>query len=263
MNNLLKISNLSFKYEGEHILKNINFENSTGKLTGVIGPNGAGKSTLFRLITGTLKPTNGEIVISGQNVSELSIKNRAKLVSLVPQNPEIPSTLSVYETVLFGRHPYTNFLGWENKKDLDATNESLKLKKIEHLGKRKIQTLSGGEKQKVLISMSVAQNTPITLLDEPTSNLDIDNQILILNTIKNLQKNNHSFLISLHDLNLASLYCDELILLSKGKIITIGTPKSVLTEDNIKKAYDTEIKILEHPVYNTPIITPIISNPSK
>ena len=188
MNNLLKITDLSFKYENEYILKNINFENSPGKLTGIIGPNGAGKSTLFRLITGTLSATNGEIIIGDQNVSQLSIKNRAKLVSLVPQNPEIPSTFSVYETVLFGRHPYTNLLGWENQKDLDATNESLKLTNIQHLAKRKIQTLSGGEKQKVLISMSVAQNTPITLLDEPTSNLDIDNQILILDTIKNLQK---------------------------------------------------------------------------
>jgi len=260
MKNLLKINNLSFKHEDKYILKNINFENSLGKLTGVIGPNGAGKSTLFHLITGTLSPANGNIIIGDKNISNLSIKNRAKLVSLVPQNPEIPSTFTVYETVLFGRHPYTNFLGWESQKDIDATEKSLELTKIQHLAKRKIQTLSGGEKQKVLISMSVAQNTPITLLDEPTSNLDIDNQILILNTIKNLRKNNHSFLISLHDLNLASLYCDELLLLSKGEIVTIGSPKSVLTEKNIKKAYDTEIKILEHPLYKTPIITPVISN---
>lgn len=259
MNNFLEIINLSFKHEDKYILKNINFKNSTGKLTGVIGPNGAGKSTLFRLITGTLNPTNGEIIIGDQNIANLSVKKRSKLISLVPQNPEMPSDFTVFETVLFARHPYTNFLGWENQKDLDATNESLELTKIKHLSKRKIQTLSSGEKQKVLISMSVAQNTPITLLDEPTSNLDIDNQILILNTIKNLQKNNHSFLISLHDLNLASLYCDELLLLSKGEIITIGTPKSVLTEENIRKTYNTEIKVLEHPLHETPIITPVIN----
>ena len=228
-----------------------------GELVALVGQNGAGKTTFMKLIAGLLEPTTGEISIDDKYIRTLSPQNRATAVSFTPQNPILPSRVSVFDFVMLGRNSHLSLLEWESSADIKLVEEALVETGIGRLHNRYITELSSGELQRVMISMSIVQQAKISLLDEPTSNLDIANQSTIMKLIlKNHNANQSTTLITMHDLTLSAQYSERMILLHKGKIHSDGCPSEVLTKANIKSTYGIDIEIINHPVTGSPIIIP-------
>jgi len=254
----LKINEICFSYDSREILKGISFEVSASVFLGIIGPNGAGKTTLLRCINNALKPTKGVIYFDGKEVRQFSRKEIAKNIGVVPQRDDINFPFSVYEIVMMGRFPHLGFLDKENPKDYEMTEKALEEVGIKHLSQCRIDEISGGEFQKVIIARALAQEPKVLLLDEPTLHLDINHQLEILEFIKNLVlKNDLVVIMVTHDLWLASRYCDSLLLIKEGKIHSCGKVNEVLTKDNIKDVYQIEVDIIQHPLIKNPIIIPL------
>jgi iron complex transport system ATP-binding protein len=254
----LEINNLNFEYTGVKVLKDINFKIKDGEFVSIIGPNGSGKSTLLKLINNIYRPKSGNILIYGKNINKYKAKDLAKKVALVPQNININYEFSVEDIVLMGRYPYIGRFGKEGDEDYEIINESLKLTNTYSLKKRNINEISGGERQRVIIAKALAQKPSLILLDEPTSHLDINYQIEILTLLRKLNKNKGSTIILvIHDINLASRYSDNLILLNKGKVLGIGKPNEVINKYNIEKAYNLKVAIEKNRITDSIQITPL------
>ena len=253
----IRLDGVSFFYKETNILDNVSLCINHGELVALVGQNGTGKTTLMKLIAGLLEPTTGEISIDDKYIRTLSPQNRATAVSFTPQNPILPSRVSVFDFVMLGRNSHLSLLEWESSADIKLVEEALVATGIKPLRNRYITELSSGELQRVMISMSIVQQAKISLLDEPTSNLDIANQSSIMKLIvKNHTVNQSTTLITMHDLTLSAQYSERMILLHKGKIHSDGSPSKVLTKTNIKSTYGIDIEILSNPVTGSPIIVP-------
>ena len=242
---MIKIDKLNFSYGSRKILQGIELELKEKKLTGILGPNGCGKSTLLKNILGYLKSESGEIFIDGKNSNEISQKEKAKLLSLVPQKSQLVSAMDVEEFVLMGRLPHLKN-SWDgySKSDRELAHKYLSELDLEKFLKRKAPTLSGGEFQRVLLARALTQQTKIILLDEPTSALDLNHALDLMKKVKeNVIKNGLTAIAVLHDLNLAAMFCDELVMLKDGKVYAQGSPKETLTVDNLKAIYDLDCSI--------------------
>ena len=258
---MLVIEKLHFDYNGQNILEGVNIEAPKGDLTGIVGPNGSGKTTLFRIISGVLKPASGKIIACGTNMSTVNTKEKARIVSIVPQNPTLPPNYTVRDLVLMSRNPHLKLLEQESHLDFEIAEHSMELTEINHLSKRRVGTLSGGERQRAMLAMALTQQTPILLMDEPTANLDLIHQTHIMNLVSKIQKDDgRTILMAIHDLTLASQYCNRLIMISNGKDFTTGSPKEVLTSDNILTVYGAKVLVLPHPNNDGLIVTPISDN---
>jgi len=254
---LLNVDNIQFAFNGLRILNGIDLKVGYGELIGVVGPNGSGKTTLLRLISGVVKPCGGRIHIDGEDLSVMSPSRKASYVAIVPQNPRLPMGFSVQELVLMGRNPHLNLLQSEGVRDFDISRQALELTGVAHLADRHVDTLSGGEQQRVVIAMALAQDAPLLLLDEPTSNLDLAHQVAIMDMVRGLQKEKRlAVLVALHDLTLAAQYCSRLLVLADGRGFAEGAPCEVLTVENLWKVYGTEVFVLRHPQGGTPVILP-------
>ena len=254
----LNIENVECRYDSVSILDGISFEASGGDFVGLIGPNGSGKTTLLRSISRTLKPCVGAVVLDGKDVYSLKIKEIAKKVAVVPQDT-VTSTFNftALEIVLMGRTPHLGWLEKEGEKDHAIAENAMKITNTWHFADKLMTELSGGEKQRVIIARALAQEPKVLLLDEPTTHLDINHQVEILNLIKKLSKQEKLLIIAVfHDLNLAAQYCDYLILLSQGEIESIGNPDIVLTSENVKQVYHTEVLVKRSPITNSLYIIP-------
>ena len=242
---VLEVEKLHFAYNSVPMLRDVSFQVYDSEIVGIIGPNGSGKSTLIKNILCLLNPDSGQVMVDGNRVKELSINERAASMSYVPQFITPNFSHSVFYTVLMGRKPY---IGWKySENDRKITLDTLKQMKLDDLGDRLFNTLSGGEKQKTLLARAIAQDCRVMLLDEPTSNLDLKHKkevMMILKEIANKKKN--SVIMAIHDLNLAALFCDRLILLNQGKKAEEGSPIEVITKENLKKIYDVEVNIAFH-----------------
>ncbi len=246
---ILRIKDLSCGYEAKEVIKKVSFSIKEGDFLGIIGPNGAGKTTLFRTITGTLKPWEGKILYRDKNISEISPRNFAREVAVIPQILEVPFAFSVEEFVSMGRFPHLGRFESLRPKDHKILKEALNFTDIFSFRERKISELSGGERQRVILAQGFAQEPRLLLLDEPTSHLDIAHQVQVLDLIKRLNKEkNLTVIVVLHDLNLASSYCDRLILLKEGEISKEGSPQDVLTYQNIEEVYKTVVIVKENPI---------------
>jgi len=253
----IKLQNVSYSYGHEDVIKTINLEFMPGQLVSLIGPNGAGKTTLLKLISGLLKPTSGHIHIYDQLSEDISNKDRALLISLVPQNPNLPGEMSIADFIMLGRNPHLKLLQWESSSDFKIAQESIKLTEINHLVQRKISEVSGGERQRIMLALAMTQRSPIMLLDEPTSNLDISHQTKVMSLIKKIhaqKSNNGATILAIHDLNIAAQFSDRVILLSEGVVAVDGNPEEVLTKDNIEAIYGSEVNIIPHPEHGSPLI---------
>lgn len=240
-------------YGNIEILKGLTFSIDPGDFIGIIGPNGSGKSTLLRTATKVLKPFKGEIYLEKEKLKDVSLKEMARLVAVVPQDTLFMFPFKVLDVVLMGRIPYISRLGFESREDLKIAFEALEYVDAIHLRDRFIDELSGGERQRVIIARALAQKPRILFLDEPTTHLDISHQIEIFSLLKNLNRESGLTVVAiLHDLNLASLYCDELILLSEGKIRKHGTPNEVLDYRIIEEVYKTQVVVKENPLTSRP-----------
>jgi ABC-type cobalamin/Fe3+-siderophores transport system ATPase subunit len=263
---MLFIESLSVSYSSRRVLDTVSLEVSSGEVVALIGPNGAGKSTLVRAISGVIGVDSGHIFINDipfQGDSErhhhdlltLSPMQRARSLAVVPQAASLPPAFTVWETVLMGRTPHLNFLGQISAKDESIAHLALQKVDALDLSDRRVGELSGGEQQRVLLARALAQSTPILLLDEPTSNLDLHYQISFLETVRVLAHQDRlAVMVGLHDLNLAALYADRVALLVDGKIIATGTPQQVLKAELISVAYHIPVQVIQHPYADVPLI---------
>lgn len=252
----LQVENLQFGYRKELVLKGLSFNIEKGKFVSIIGPNGSGKSTLLKTLNQLYTPSQGAILIDGNNINRLKKKELARKIALVPQDTLIDYDFTVEDIVLMGRHPYKGRFQKEDEKDYKIVNEVLKMTNTFHLKDRIITEISGGERQRVIIAKALAQKPSIILLDEPTSHLDINHQIEILSLLKKLNEEmGTTIVIVIHDVNLASRYSDEIIMLNEGKILEIGRPEKVITKKNIEFAYDLKVEIEKNKYTNRLYLT--------
>lgn len=239
---MLKISNLSFAYKkNNNVLNDINLSLKNKSIGVVLGKNGSGKSTLFKNILGILKPNQGDIKLNDLDMINIKKDLRAKKISYVPQDITFGS-LSVFDSVLLGRITYFNYI--VKDEDIKIVNDIIHEMKLDKIALKNVNELSGGERQKVAIARALVQEPELIIFDEPTGNLDIYNEKLILDEAKKIVKNKDvSILISLHDLNLAYEFADEFYFIKEGKIIYQGD-KEVFNEENIKETFDINVKLI-------------------
>ena len=242
---IINIEKLNYSYGKKEVLKELSLDIDENKLTGIIGPNGCGKSTLAKNIIRYINGKFEYFKIMDIDIRQLSHKKIAQLISYIPQKSTIISNISVFDYVLLGRFPLLKN-SWDNysEKDYEIVENNISLLNIEELRDRNVETLSGGELQKALLARALAQEAKILLLDEPTSALDLNNAVEFMKILKNISiKKEISVIIIIHDLNLASLFCDSLIILKDGKFIEKGSPKEVINEENIKSIYNLDCKV--------------------
>lgn len=243
----LKVKELKVTLSKKEIVKGIDLAVANNKFIGLIGPNGSGKSTLLKAIYGVIKPSYGDVYISDKNVKDYNKKSLAKTLGVVSQFNNISFDFKVIDIVLMGRSPYKGLLEQENKSDYDMALKALSQVGMIDFAQKSFSLLSGGEKQRVILARAITQNPKILILDEPTNHLDIKYQLEVMSIVKNL---NICVLAALHDLTLASQFCDELYVLKDGNIVCKGAPKEVITEEMIKKVYDVDSNVYINPVTN-------------
>jgi iron complex transport system ATP-binding protein len=254
---MLVIEKLEAAYGTRRVLQEVSFEVQRGEVLALIGPNGAGKTTLLRAINGTLRPQSGRVLVNGQDLTRLDEAQRARLMAVVPQAHQMPEAFTVWETVLLGRTPYLGWLGRPSERDRQAVASALQRTDAAELAHRRIGQLSGGEQQRVLLARALAQETPLLLLDEPTSHLDLHHQATLLNLALDLAHEHHlAVVMALHDLNHASLYADRVALLQQGRLQALGTPGDVLTAARLSAIYRMPLHVITHPDYDVPLILP-------
>lgn len=254
----LNIKNIDCSYDSISVLKKVNFSIKTGTFLGVLGPNGSGKTTLLKSIGRVLKPSSGLVVLDDINIYKMKPKEVAKHMAVVPQDTTIAFSFTALDIVLMGRAPHLSRLETESETDMAIAKKAMEYAGIWHLANRLVTELSGGERQRVIIARALTQEPEILLLDEPTSHLDISNQIEILDLLKHLCNEKKVLIIGVfHDFNLAARYCDSIILLKDGIIVSAGKTEETLTSENIKDVFGITAIVNKHPVTNLPFIIPL------
>lgn len=254
---MLKIENIAGGYGQEIIVKNISFEVAPGKILGILGPNGSGKSTLLKLISGTMKPAHGEVYIDGQALHTYKTKQLAQKMAVLPQLHANAFSNTVYDAVSLGRYPHQSsfFASW-SQEDERAVMEAMAQTGVLKYRDTQMEFLSGGEQQRVFIAQALAQRSHVLLLDEPTNHLDIAHQKQILDMLRRSVTEQSMAVVSIfHDINLASLYCDELLLMEAGEVRAYGAPHEVVQEHKITTVYEAPITTYAHPELPKPQIT--------
>ena len=242
---LFEVKNISFSYNDEEIFSDISFSIGKGDVLCILGPNGTGKTTLIKCLNNLHEINSGEILINGINIKKLSFKEISKHIGYIPQS-HVPSfPFKVFDVVLMGRAPYLNLTDSPKEEDIKIANESLETLGIEYLKDKEYTNLSGGERQLVFLARVLCQKPDILILDEPTSHLDFGNQIKLLEIIDNLAKGGLSIIMSSHFPDHAFLSSTKVAIMKDKKFIDFGTPDNVVTEDNLKKAYSIDVKLME------------------
>jgi len=240
--NIIEVSHLNFGYSDAEVLSDLSFAVPSGLFLAIAGPNGAGKSTLLNLLCGLLKPRSGTIRIDGTQIESYSTEALGKKVALVRQEFVPIFGFSVIETVMMARTPHFGQMGFESKTDVEIVNEALKATDTLQFAARPLATLSGGERQRVFIARALAQSTPILLLDEPTSHLDLKHQVGIYDLLKTAQLENDKTIVAVtHDINLSSQYCDRMLLLGPDSSYEVGWPEDVLSPERIEKTFAVKV----------------------
>ncbi len=239
----IALRGVSFGYGATAVLRDVSFAVRRGGFVGIIGPNGSGKSTLLRLMSGYLRPSHGAIAIDGRAAEQHSRAALGRLIGVVPQETVVSFPFTVMEMVLFGRTPHLRGFGFEGAADLAAARRALERTDALHLADRTITTLSGGERQRVILARALAQEPRMLLLDEPGAFLDIRHAVEMYDLLRDLQADGITVVSVLHDLNIAALYCDTLVLLSDGSVAQVGTPAEVITYAQLTAVYGTEVYV--------------------
>jgi iron complex transport system ATP-binding protein len=249
----VNLKDVCFSYPGADILHDVNFSIGPGEMTGLIGPNGSGKSTLIKCMDTVLKP-RGSILLNGKDILTLSRMDLARSIGLVPQNGTSAMDSTVFETVLMGRRPHS---AWRiSNQDIDKVADALDRLGIGDMALRDFSSLSGGQKQMVLLARAICQEPQVLLLDEPTSALDIRHQLEVLEIVRHLVKEREmSAIIALHDLNLGARYADSMVMLREGRIFSAGKPTDLYTPDMIEEVYGVKAEVIT--VHGKPHVVPI------
>jgi iron complex transport system ATP-binding protein len=248
----LSAKHVSFSYVAAPVIDDITLTINQGAFVGMIGPNGAGKSTLLRLFCRILVPDKGTIRLYGDDLAMMTNKARAQQIAFVPQETHFALNFAVEDIVTMGRFPYLKPFEKLTSKDSDAIDNAFHQTQTEMFRTRPIMSLSSGERQRVVLARALAQEPKILLLDEPSSHLDIQHQHEIMESLRKLHDHGTTIIIVHHDLNLASLYCEHLIVLHKGKVFSRGDPEAILTREMIHTVYNTDVAIIKNPTANAP-----------
>lgn len=243
-----KISDLSLGYGEKVIVDGLSLEIEKGKITALLGANGCGKSTILKGLTGQLKPMQGTVLLGDLPVGNMTAKAIAKQIAVLSQHAEKPLGLNVGQLVKMGRYPYLSLFDRWSDVDEIACNEALELTAMDKLKEQPLDALSGGQLQRAWISLALAQQTEVLLLDEPTTFLDLAHQLEIMDLMKKLVRQNDKTIIAvLHDLNQAARYADHIVLLKDGRLIAQGEPAKVITPANVKKTYGVAVSKITDP----------------
>lgn len=252
----LSAHGVSVGYQRGNILDSLDVVIPKGEFTVIVGPNGCGKSTLLKTLSRILEPNAGKVLLADKDIARLDTKYIARMLSLMPQKPIVPEGISVYDLVSRGRYPYQSLFKQWSREDEQAVSDALKTTDLAALQHRKVASLSGGQQQRVWLAMVLAQNTDTILLDEPTSFLDISQQLLVLDFCNRLHQQGRTLVLVLHDINLALRYATHLIMMKDGNIVSEGKPQDVVTPQSIESVFDLKCRIIEDPESHTPLIIP-------
>jgi iron complex transport system ATP-binding protein len=254
----LSVGQLSAGYGETEILHSLDLEVPPGKITVIVGANASGKSTLLRTMSRLLTPSQGHVLLDGRSIHQAPTRELARKLGLLPQSPIAPEGILVDDLVRRGRHPHRNLFSRWTRKDEEAVATALAATRTADLAERAVDELSGGQRQRVWIAMALAQQTDILLLDEPTTFLDINHQVEILDLLIDLNRSRGTTVVMvLHDLNLGARYADYLVALAEGRVHFAGTPEQVLTEDTVSVVFGLRSRILTDPTSGRPMMLPM------
>ncbi|MBC2713875.1 MAG: ABC transporter ATP-binding protein [Desulfobacteraceae bacterium] len=249
---------LTYSYDGTVVLNNLSFTVRKGEFFIVIGPNGSGKTTLMKIIAGLIKNQSGELEIKGQPIKNYKRKILARQIAFVPQQVSIDFPFIVSDVVLFGRSPHLGTFGLESSKDINLAKQAMKFTEVGHLAGRRLNQLSGGECQRVFIARAICQDPDIIVLDEPTASLDIAHQLKIMDMMEKMkQEKGITVIMVSHDVNLAAIYADTLMLINQGELVKVGPPGGVLTYKTLEAVYGCPLLVDENPLDKLPRVTPV------
>ena len=256
---LLAARGVGFAYRDGHGVDGVDLEVRAGEIVGLLGPNGAGKSTLVRVLSGVLAPYRGSIRICGRELSSLARLQVARALAVVPQETPAELPFTALETVLLGRHPHLAGLAFESERDLELARAALARLGADELADRPLAELSAGERQRVAAARALAQETPLLVLDEPTSFLDLRFQVELFDLLREFASEGRGVLTVLHDLNLAAEYCDRVVLLAGGTVAAAGEAAATLTYTTLTRVYGTEIYVDLNDLTGSLVVTPLSS----
>ena len=252
----IHVREVSHAYKDSAVLNRLSISIREGEFFIIIGPNGSGKTTLLKTICGVEPVRSGEVGVFGQTISRYTGNELAKVISFVPQSLPEDFPFTVFQTVMMGRYPHLGVLGVESDRDLDITRRSIEFCGIASLANRKMNQLSGGERQRVFIARALCQEPRILLLDEPTASLDLSHQVRVMDLMEQLKREQGLTIVMVsHDVNLAAMYADRLLLMKSGRVAGVGQPEEVLTFETLEEVYGCTILVDESPLGKTPRIT--------
>ncbi|MFD0696014.1 ABC transporter ATP-binding protein [Paenibacillus sp. GCM10027628] len=253
----LEAQSLQLTYGESTIFKSLNLQIPKGKITVFIGSNGCGKSTLLRSLARLLKPKSGSILLDSSEIAKLSTKEVARRMAILPQGPTAPEGLTVLQLVKQGRYPYQNWLQQWSAEDEHKVQNALRLTNMLPYADRSVDSLSGGQRQRAWIAMTLAQDTPTILLDEPTTYLDLTHQIEVLDLLFELNENEQRTIVMvLHDINLACRYAHHIAAIKDGSVYAEGTPEDIINEQLLRDVFDMKCRITLDPIFGTPLCIP-------
>ena len=252
---VLSVEDLSVELGGSEIVSSVSLTADEGELVGLVGPNGAGKTTLLRAVQGLIQPTQGSVTVEGQAIENLSARARGRHIANVPQETGLSFPFPVREAVAMGRNPHIGRFGTSDKVDERRVLTALEKTNLTAFTDRPVTELSGGERQRVLLARAFAQNAPLLLIDEPTSNLDINHAVNTLDMVRSAVNEDTAAVAAIHDLDLAARYCDRLVLLVDGAVLAVGSPESVLTRERLRTAFGIETVVSSDPTTGAPRVT--------
>ncbi len=253
----IEAKELTLSYGSAPIFKGLDLLLPEGKITVFIGSNGCGKSTLLRSLARLLKPQKGAILLDGSEISKLPTKEIARRLAILPQGPVSPEGLTVHQLVKQGRYPYQSWLQQWSREDEAAVNHALEITRMKPFAERSVDSLSGGQRQRAWIAMTLAQDTPTLLLDEPTTYLDMTHQIEILDLLFELnEREQRTVVMVLHDINLACRYAHQIVAIKDCKIYKQGKPEDIVNETLIRDVFDMDCRIAADPIFGTPMCIP-------
>ncbi|GAB3817785.1 ABC transporter ATP-binding protein [Kribbella italica] len=254
----LSANDLAVGYDQREIIHDLSVRIPTGRITVIVGANACGKSTLLKTLARLLKPSRGTVMLDGKSIQQVSTREVATKLGLLPQSPTAPEGITVADLVGRGRYPHQGWIRQWTKADDEAVAAAMISTDVLEIADRPIDELSGGQRQRVWIAMALAQETGILLLDEPTTFLDLTHQFEVLDLLVDLNRSEErTIVLVLHDLNQACRFADHLIAMKDGAIVCEGNPREVITEQIVEDVFGLSVKIIPDPVAGTPMVVPI------
>ncbi len=251
----LRTIEAGYAHTRSRVLHGVSLQAHEGEVVALIGPNGSGKSTVLRVAAGVLRPSSGQVLIDGDDLARLAVKERARRMAVVPQEGPVPNGMFVREMVALGRTPYVRLLLGPTAHDRQAIEGALNAVGLRDLADRRVDELSGGERQRVILARALAQEPRMLLLDEPTANLDLHHQVAMLELVRCLTREQGLAVVAaVHDLQLAALFCDRVVLLNEGRVVSYGSPEAVLTPALLLETFGQRVVLSAHPTHGVPLV---------